>query len=148
MKKAMSGVVKTAVFGGLVLSLLVAAAASFPLLARWSFLNPDYLSVGEVCRRWGERPLDVAAFRSAEKDESTRAAMACSLLKTQDDYVGMDSSEIGALFGNPYGYYYYDSHPAYMIESAKTRGQDAWQIVFLVGRDGKVSEVFVHKNCC
>ncbi len=148
MKTTMSRVVRVAIFGGLVLSLLFVAAAAPSLLTTWNLLNPDYLSVGEVCRRWGERPLDIAAFRSAEEDESTRAAVACSLLKTQDDYVRMNHLEIGPLLGNPTGYYHTELQPTYLIEVAKTRAQNTWQIVFLIDRSGKVSEVVVHKNCC
>ena len=148
MKTIMRRVVRVAIF---VLSLLFAAAALPSLLAAWNLrdlLIPDYLSVGEVCRRWGERPLVVAVFRSAEEDESTRAGMACSLLKNQDDFVGMHWLEIRPLFGNPTGYFDTEMVPTYMIETAKTRTQDAWQIVFLLNRDRKVSEVVVHKNCC
>ena len=147
MKTTMSRVVKFAIFSGLALSLLFAAALP-SLSAIRNLLSSDYLSANEVCRRWGERPLDIAAFRSAEEDESTRAAMACSLLKTQDDYVGMHRPEIAPLFGNPTGYYHTELHPTYLIEVAKTRAQDTWQIVFLIDRDQKVSEVVVHKNCC
>ncbi len=136
--------VKFVVLGVFFLSLLCAGLYA----GAWHFLGRDFLSVSEVCRRWGERPLDVAAFRSWEWGELTRAAMACSLLKNQDDYVGMDGSEIMTLFGEPSGYYYSETHPAYMIVVAKTRGQDAWQIVFLMDDDWKVSEVVVHKNCC
>ena len=53
-----------AICGVLILSLLLAAA--------WYFPRGDFLSVSEVCRRWGERTLDVAAFRSAEGDEFPR----------------------------------------------------------------------------
>ena len=139
---------RVAIFGVFVLSLLFAAAALPSLLAAWNFLRGDYLSVSEVCRRWGERPLDVAAFRSAEEDESTRAAMTCSLLKNQNDYVGMHRLEILTLFGHPSGYYYTEMTPTYLTEVAKTRAQDSWQIVFRLDRDRKVSEVVVHKNCC
>ena len=63
--------------------------------------------------------------------------MACSLLKSQDDYVGMHQLEIRPLFGNHTGYYYTESVPTYLIEIAKTRAQDSWQIVFLRDRDPK-----------
>ena len=129
-----------AIYGVLFLSLLLTAA--------WYFLRGDYLSVSEVCRRWGERPLDVAAFRSAEGDEFTRAAMVCSLLRNQDDYVGMGREEIMTLFGNPTGYYNTEMLPTYLIEVAKTRAHDSWQILFRIDRDGKVTKVVVHKNCC
>ena len=149
----MSRVARFAIFGVLVASLLFVAAALPSLLTVWKhrdLLIPVHMSVGEVCRRWGERPLDIATFRAADADadESVRAAMACSLLRNQDDYVGMHRREIGPLFGYSTGYYYTESNYAYMIETAKTTAQDSWQIVFLLDRDRKVSEIVVHKNCC
>ncbi len=134
--------------GGLFLSLLLAASVLILPLTPWHRVNPDYLSVSEVCRRWGERPLDIAEFRAAEEDESVRAAMACSLLKNQDDFFGMHHLEVSPLFGNFSGYYYTELYPTYLIEVAETTNQDTWQIVFLLGRDRTVSEVVVHKNCC
>lgn len=139
---------KSAIFGGFALSFLFAADALLSLSPTWNLLNPDYLSTRETCRRWGERSLDVATFRASEEDKSKRAAMACSLLKSQDDYVGMHRREILTLFGNPDGYYYTEMQPTYLIEVAKTEAQDTWQIVFLIDRDRKVYEVVVHKNCC
>jgi len=151
MKTTMRRVVGSAVFGGLALSLLFAAAALPSLSATWgflSFLNSDYLSVDEVCQRWGERPLDILAFRSAEEDEPARAAMVCSLLRNQGDYLGMDLREIGQLFGDSRGYFINERHPSYLIEIAKTEKDNSWQIVFMTSLDGKVTEVVVHKNCC
>ena len=135
----MSRVARTAVLGGLFLSLLLAASVLILPLAPWHRVHSDYLSVSEVCRRWGERPLDIAEFR---------AAMACSLLKNQDDFFGMHHLEIRPLFGNFSGYYYTELYPTYLIEVAETKNQDTWQIVFLLGRDRAVSKVVVHKNCC
>ena len=74
--------------------------------------------------------------------------MACSLLKTQDDYVGMHRLEIRPLFGNFTGYYITEFIPTYLIETAKTMAEDSWQIVFLIDGNGTVSEIVVHKNCC
>ncbi len=148
MKTTNGRVVRIAIFGGLALSLVFAVDALLLLSPTWNLLNPDYLSARETCRRWGERPLDVATFRASEEDKSTRAAMACSLLRTQDDYVGMNRREILALFGNPDGYYYTEMQPTYLVEVAKTESQDTWQIVFLIDRDRKVYEAVVHKNCC
>ena len=135
------------VCGVLLMSALLAAAWSYAS-GGWCFLRSDIMCVSEVCRRWGERPLDVTAFRSAEEDESTRAAMACALLKNQDDYIGIDVSEVVLLFGHPNGYYVSESQPAYVIEFAKARGHDTWQLLFLTGLHGKVGRVVVHKNCC
>lgn len=87
------------------------------------------------------------AFRYAE-DEPTRAAMAYSLLRTQDDYVGMHRLEVRPLFGDPDGYYYTELQPAYLIETAKSMDEDSWQIVFLIDLEDNVRKVVVHKNCC
>ena len=108
----------------------------------------EFMSVGEVCERWGDGPLDVAAFRAAKDDELARAAMACSLLKSQDDYVGMLVSEIRHLFGEFEGHFWNEVQPTYLIEIAETKADDSWQIVFLHDRDRRVTEIVVHKNCC
>ena len=105
MKTVMNGVARIAIFGGFLLLLVSGGAALSFLVPMWHLVSPDYLTTYEVCQRWGERPLDIAAFRSAEEDEATRAAMACSLLRTQDDYVGMSRLEVRPLFGDPDGYY-------------------------------------------
>ena len=110
--------------------------------------SEEFMSVSEVCQRWGDGPLDLAAFRSAEDDESVRAAMACSLLTNQDDYVGMHVSEIGPLFGEYTGYFFSEAQPTYLIEIAKTKAEDSWQILFLHNRDRKITRIVVHKNCC
>ena len=136
------------VFAALSLSLPTAAAGLSSFSGAGVILNRELLSVREVCQRWGDRPLDVEAFRSAEDDESARAAMACSLLKNQVDYVGMHTLEIGLLFGKFTGYYHTEMQPTYLIESAKTKTSDTWQIVFLIDRDRKVTGIVVHKNCC
>ena len=148
MKTFVTGVVRIAMFGGFCLLLVSGGAALSFLVPMWHLVSLEYLSTYEVCRRWGERPLDIAAFRAAEGDESTRAAMACSLLRTQDDYVGMHRLEIRPLFGDPDGYYYTELQPAYLIETAKSMDENSWQIVFLIDRDDKVRKVVVHKNCC
>ena len=74
--------------------------------------------------------------------------MACSLLKNQDDYIGMHRLEMLATFGNATGYYYTEMPPTYLIETAKMPDQDSWQIVFRINRDREVKEIVVHKNCC
>ena len=111
-------------------------------------LSFEFMSVSEACERWGDGPLDVATFRAAEDDEPARAAMACSLLKNQDDYAGMHRSEIEPLFGDSTGYFWNEAQPTYLIEIAETKADDSWQIVFLHDLDRRVSEIVVHKNCC
>ena len=52
------------------------------------------------------------------------------------------------LFGNPTRFYITEFVPAYLIEVAKTRAHDSWQILFRIDLDRKVTKVVVHKNCC
>ena len=148
MSMVMSRVARLAIFGTLPLSLLTIAAGLYVFAGKSHIPLGEYLSIREVCQRWENRPLDVTAFRSAEDDEPVRAAMACSLLKNQDDYVGIDMREIEQLFGDPRGYFISESHPAYLIETAKTKKDNSWQIVFMTNRDAKVTKIIVHKNCC
>ena len=74
--------------------------------------------------------------------------MACDLLKNQKQYIGKSISEIREIFGPYSGYYFSDMFPTYFIEIARTRQEDSWQIVFLIDRKEKISEIIVHKNCC
>ena len=131
---------KVAVFAILVLVVGVAGA--------WYVIRGDFMPVRKVCQRWGEQPLDIEVFRSADDDDSVRAGMACTILKTQDDYIGMHRLEILELFGEASGYYYTEMPPTYLIEKARTREQDSWQIVFLINKSREVREIVVHKNCC
>lgn len=110
--------------------------------------SEEFMSVGDVCQRWGDGPLDLAAFRAAQDDEPVRAAMACSLLKTQDDYVGMHMREIRPLFGEYTGYFFSEAQPTYLIEIAQTKEEESWQILFFNDLDRKIRKIVVHKNCC
>ena len=71
-----------------------------------------------------------------------------NLHRNQNDYIGMHRLEILKRFGPSTGYYYTEMTPAYLIEEAKTRAENSWQIVFLINRDRQVREIVVHKNCC
>ena len=105
------------------------------------------MSLHKVCKTWGTTPLDIEKFRKT-KYPSVRASMACSLLKKQKKFMGKDPSDIRKLFGNFNGYYFSEFYPTYMIEVDDIRETDAWQIVFLIDRKQKISEIVVHKNCC
>ena len=56
--------------------------------------------------------------------------MTCSLLKNQKKYIGKDTLKIRQLFGNYTGHYFSGMYPTYIIETAKTKDQNTWQIVF------------------
>ena len=60
--------------------------------------------------------------------------MTCSLLKNQKQYIGKDTLKIKKSFGNYTGHYFSEMYPAYIIETAKTKEQDTWQIVFFIDR--------------
>ncbi len=112
------------------------------------FWRGETMSLKKVCKTWGSLPLDIAKFKQAEEDEATRAKMTCSLLKNKKNYIGKDTTEIRKLFGDYSGYYFSDMIPTYIIKSAKKKGQDTWQIVFLIDNQEKISKIIVHKNCC
>lgn len=128
--------------------IVILGALPFIYVQTRSLLRGEFMSLGKVCKKWGEYSLDIAKFKSADKDESIRAKVSCSLLKNQKNYIGKDRSEIRNLFGSHSGYYFSDMFPTYLIETAKTKNQDSWQIVFLIDRKEKVSKIVVHKNCC
>ena len=106
------------------------------------------MSIKKVCKRWGEKPFDLRKFKGASDNESVRAQMACSLLKQQKNFIGKYRWKIREMFGDYDGHYFSDMFPTYMIEIAKKRGEKSWQIVFLIDRKEKISEIIVHKNCC
>ena len=132
----------------IVVMILTLAAISAIYVKAQYFWRGEFMSIAKVCQRWGENPLEITRFKSADEDESIRSQMACSLLKSQQKYIGKDRSEIRSLFGAYTGYYFSDMFPTYLIEIAETNKQDSWQIVFLINKEEKVSKVVIHKNCC
>lgn len=105
------------------------------------------MCLGEVCKRWGDRPLNVEEFRTNGENRYLRARMACSLLKNQKQYVGMEVSETREKFGLPDGYYVSEVHPAYLISGAEEGKAGVWQVLFL-STNGRIDEIVVHRNCC
>ena len=87
------------------------------------FWRGETMSTQEVCKRWGEKPLDLKKFKGASENESVRAQMACSLLKQQKRFIGKYRWKIREMFGEYDGHYFSDMFPTYMIEIAKKRGR-------------------------
>ncbi|MDE0152098.1 MAG: hypothetical protein OXK80_06375 [Bdellovibrionales bacterium] len=112
------------------------------------FWRGETMSVEGVCEKWGETPFDLSKFKESGSNEFIRAKMACSLLKNQNKYYGIERHKIREIFGAYSGHYFKDVIPAYLIESAKTKDQDTWQIVFLSDKNYKIARIIVHKNCC
>lgn len=72
--------------------------------------------------------------------------MAYSILRNEKKYIGKSVIDIHKEFGQPDGFYFSDIIPAYLIQIAKTKNEEAWQIVFLLDHNRKVTKVIVHKN--
>ena len=108
----------------------------------------EFMSLEKVCQGWGEQALDAEKFKASGENRSVRAKMACSLLKNQKNYIGLDSQEIKKIFGDYSGYFFSESFPTYLINSAKKEDKNVWQILFFIGEQSKVSKIVVHKNCC
>lgn len=115
-------------------------------LAARSLWRGETMKSEKVCQKWGSTEFDVNKFKTG--NENLRASMSCSLLKKESDYIGKDRSEIRQLFGDHDGFYFSDMFPAYMIQSGQNSSEDSWQVVFLLDRNEKVSDIIVHKNCC
>lgn len=116
------------------------------LISAKHFWRGEVMSVEMVGQKWGKTPFETKVFKNG--DEKQRAQMAYSLLNHQNQFVGKDRLEIRSELGDPDGFYFSEMFPAYMIETATSREQNSWQIVFLLDRDEKVSQIIVHKNCC
>ena len=114
---------------------------------KYHFLGGELMSQKEVCKRWGKEPFSAEKFK-ANKEASARAKMACSLLKNQKMYIGIDSGEIRNILGDYSGYYFNEAFPTYFIQRAKKIGDDSCQLVFLIDRQERIAKIVVHKNCC
>ena len=133
-----------AVWGG-----IIALCFSIAYGVTKMYLQPmEFMSLKQVCHRWGERPLDAEKFKASDKDRDIRAEMACSLLKNQNKYIGRDSLEIKKIFGDYSGYFFSEAFPTYLINKVEKGDRNVWQILFFVDGEHKVSEIVVHKNCC
>jgi hypothetical protein len=110
------------------------------------FWRGETMPKSQVAKKWGQGSFDLQKFKNG--DEKTRAAMAFAILQNQKQFIGKDRAQIRVELGDFDGFYFSDMFPAYMIESGSTQAEDSWQLVFLLDRNEKVSEVIVHKNCC
>lgn len=108
----------------------------------------ETISTENVCERWGNASMDLEKFKAATNDETVRAKMACSLLKNQKRFIGKSRPEIWEILGRHDGFYFNEMSPAYIIESAKTKDDSTWQILFRLDRNHRISGVVVHQNCC
>lgn len=103
------------------------------------------LNANEVKKRWGSESFHEEKFKSA--DIHQRARMAYSLM-TSGKLLGLKTKEIRDRLGGFDGHYFSESYPTYLIQKAEKKGEESWQIVFLIDGNRKTKEVIVHKNCC
>ncbi len=120
------------------LSLAALVFASHPWLGKT-------LSSVEVKRRWGAEALDTERFKSG--NTQLRAKMAHSLMNSKK-LRGLTATEVRKILGNFDGHYFSESYPTYLIQVAQQKGEESWQLVFLIDKNRKTKDVIVHKNCC
>lgn len=109
------------------------------------FWRGEEMSLSRIEKKWGQGNFSAEKFKIGDKQ--ARANMAYSLIKHKK-YIGKNILEIREDLGDFDGYYFSDVYPAYLINEPVTKGDDVWQIVFLLDKNKLVSSVIVHKNCC
>jgi hypothetical protein len=119
------------------------------LAASWGFASNPWLGKTldpkHVKQRWGDSSFSEQTFKEGRPEE--RAKMAYSLMSTKQ-FMGLTPSQVREKLGAFDGHYFSESYPTYLIQRAEKKGEESWQIVFLIGNDRKTKEVIVHKNCC
>jgi hypothetical protein len=119
------------------------------VMAFWVYASNPWLgktlSADQVKQRWGQDGFDPTKFRDG--DQNLRARMAFSLI-TSEKMIGLSVSEVREKLGKFDGHYFSESFPTYLIQTANKKGEESWQIVFLIDAEKKTKEIIVHKNCC
>ncbi len=103
------------------------------------------LSAQEAEKKWGSRIFDSALFKEASIEE--RAKMASDLLRKKQ-MKGLAMAVVRERLGEHTGYFWNDQIPAYLLNEGWKNDEDVWQLVLLPGRDGKVGDIVINKNCC
>ncbi|MEQ1721923.1 MAG: hypothetical protein ABL930_02025 [Pseudobdellovibrio sp.] len=109
------------------------------------FWRGEEMSLARIEKKWGHSDFSAEKFKAGNK--LTRASMAYSLIK-QNKYLGKSILDIKAELGDFNGYYFSEAYPTYLINEPQKKGDDVWQIVFLLDKNRLISSVIVHKNCC
>jgi hypothetical protein len=109
------------------------------------FWRGELMPPPRVEKQWGHAKFDSLKFKIG--DTAVRASMAFDLINSKS-YVGKSRLTVIKELGPSDGYYFSGLIPAYLINNPPKKGDDVWQIVFLLNKNGVVSKVVVHKNCC
>lgn len=107
------------------------------------FWRGQTLPVDKVAQTWGTEAFDAKKFRDG--GVAVRAKMASSVLRL-NPLKGKTPEEVRSALGSWDGYYFSDMFPAYIIQDGRVQSGGTWQIVFLLDRKQRISEVIVHKN--
>lgn len=110
------------------------------------FWRGQTISGNKIEEKWpDQKKFEAQSFRNG--DSKVRSKMTKALASSKQ-FIGKSVSEIRAELGAWDGYYFSDAFPAYIIQDGRAEHTDTWQIVFLLDKNEKVSEIIVHKNCC
>lgn len=109
------------------------------------FWRGEEMPFARIEKKWGHSDFSADEFKTGDKP--VRASMAYSLIK-QKKYIGKSILDIRAALGDFDGYYLSDAYPAYLLNEPQKKGDDVWQLVFLLDKNKRISSVIVHKNCC
>lgn len=126
----------------IVIGLVTLFALAASPLAKRAWVGKT-LSETEVAARWGKVPLDNQKFK--ESDYKIRAKMAWAAMRSKE-LLGKTPAEIRAELGPWDGYLSADILPAYIIWDGRIEGGDSWQLVFLMDKSHKISEIIVNRN--
>ena len=126
------------------LSIFVVASVLFAVNYKELFHRGKFLDVGEVGNKWGKAQFTKKKWQNASTEE--RGKMAASLLKQKKKYIGLFNYEITEKLGSSTSHYVSDLIPAYLIEYTGVKGDEVWELVFLIDKHNKVWDVRVHRH--
>lgn len=126
--------------------LLVLLFGTLALAWAKTMVRGETISANAAKTRWGNEAFQAEKFRGASME--SRATMAASLLAGKSQFIGLDRSEIRNRLGDYSGHYISGMYPTYLIQETSETSTEAWQLVFLIDKDGKVQDIVIHKNCC
>lgn len=121
--------------------IILFALAASPLAKR-AWIGKT-LTAKEVAARWGTEPFDSEKFKNGAY--KVRSKMTWALMGSKE-MLGKGPAEVRELLGPWDGYLSADILPAYIIWDGRIEGGDSWQIVFLLDKSHKTSEIVVNRN--
>jgi hypothetical protein len=129
--------------GILVLALLLSSVSfSQKLLS----IRGETLSFEAAKKKFGTLDYSSESFKRAGLEQ--RSKMAASIVQQKSNFIGLDRTTIRKRLGDYSGFYVSGMYPTYLIQETSETINEAWQLVFLIDINGKVSDVIIHKNCC